>query len=77
MGGVRLLVALLGCRGRYEWSLVMDFNRGPVGHRGAGIVLHVNGSGTTAGCVSAPRWFIHRLIGRIDAGKNPVVAVDR
>jgi L,D-peptidoglycan transpeptidase YkuD (ErfK/YbiS/YcfS/YnhG family) len=68
---------LLDYRDQYEWSLVMDFNWGQVRHRGAGIFLHVNGSGATAGCVSAPRWFIHRLMGRIDADKVPVVAVGR
>ena len=68
---------LLDFRGQYEWALVMDFNWRQVRHRGAGIFLHVNGSGATAGCVSAPRWFVHRLMGRIDADKNPVVAVGR
>jgi L,D-peptidoglycan transpeptidase YkuD (ErfK/YbiS/YcfS/YnhG family) len=41
---------------QYRWSLVIDFNRPePVRRRGAGIFLHVNGAGATAGCVSTPR----------------------
>lgn len=68
---------LRGFGDQYEWALVLDFNWSQVPHRGAGIFLHVNGSGATAGCVSAPRWFIHRLIGRVDADRQPVVAVGR
>ena len=34
--------------------------RSQVRHRGAGIFLHVNGRGATAGCVSVPRWFMRR-----------------
>lgn len=64
-------------RDQYEWSFVLDFNWNQVRHRGAGIFLHVNGSGATAGCVSAPRWFVHRLVDRIDSDKQPVVAVGR
>ena len=43
--------------------MVTDFNIKQVRHRGAGIFLHVNGAGATAGCVSAPR----RLHGQADA----------
>ena len=62
---------------QYEWSIVTSFNRGQVRHRGAGIFLHVNGSGATAGCISAPRWFIRSLMGRLDPAKRPVIAVGR
>jgi L,D-peptidoglycan transpeptidase YkuD (ErfK/YbiS/YcfS/YnhG family) len=64
-------------RQQYEWSLVIDFNRGQVRHRGSGIFLHVNGSGATAGCVSAPRWFIRTLMDRLDPAHRPVIAIGR
>jgi L,D-peptidoglycan transpeptidase YkuD (ErfK/YbiS/YcfS/YnhG family) len=62
---------------QYEWSIVTSFNRQQVRHRGAGIFLHVNGSGATAGCVSAPRWFIKTLMDRLDADRRPVIAIGR
>ena len=64
-------------RSQYEWSIVIDFNRDQVRHRGSGIFLHVNGSGATAGCVSAPRWFIRELMGRLDPDRNPLIAIGR
>ena len=68
---------LLDYRRQYEWAIVMDFNRDQVRRRGAGIFLHVNGSGATAGCVSAPRAFIRRLMLRLDPERVPVIAVGR
>ncbi|HYF72495.1 MAG TPA: L,D-transpeptidase family protein [Nocardioides sp.] len=62
---------------QYEWSIVTSFNSGQVRHRGSGIFLHVNGSGATAGCVSAPRWFIKALMGRLDPDRRPVIAIGR
>jgi L,D-peptidoglycan transpeptidase YkuD (ErfK/YbiS/YcfS/YnhG family) len=62
---------------QYEWSVVTSFNRDQVRHRGAGIFLHVNGRGATAGCVSAPRWFIARAMGRLAAERRPVIAIGR
>ena len=62
---------------QYEWSIVMGFNTRQVRHRGAGIFLHVNGSGATAGCVSAPRSFLKRLMGSLDPDQRPVIAVGR
>jgi L,D-peptidoglycan transpeptidase YkuD (ErfK/YbiS/YcfS/YnhG family) len=62
---------------QYEYSLVTGFNHDQVRHRGAGIFLHVNGDGATAGCVSAPRWFILALMRRLDADRVPVVAIGR
>ena len=62
---------------QYEWSIVTSFNHGQVRHRGAGIFLHVNGSGATAGCVSAPRWFIRALMNRLDPDEHPVIAIGR
>jgi len=64
-------------RSQYEWSIVIDFNHGQVRHRGSGIFLHVNGSGATAGCVSAPRWFIRRLMSRLDSDRRPLIAIGR
>lgn len=40
---------------QYKYAVVINFNRSPdyqKAHRGAGIFLHVKGSGATAGCVS-------------------------
>ena len=62
---------------QYEYSIVTSYNHAQVRHRGAGIFLHVNGRGATAGCVSAPRWFLKRMMGRLDPAKDPVMAVGR
>ena len=68
---------LLDYRQQYEWSIVTSFNWSQVRHRGSGIFLHVNGRGATAGCVSAPRWFVQKLMNRLDPDKVPVIAVGR
>jgi L,D-peptidoglycan transpeptidase YkuD (ErfK/YbiS/YcfS/YnhG family) len=62
---------------QYEWSIVTSFNHGQVRHRGSGIFLHVNGSGATAGCVSAPRWIIRALVRRLDPDLRPRIAIGR
>jgi L,D-peptidoglycan transpeptidase YkuD (ErfK/YbiS/YcfS/YnhG family) len=62
---------------QYEWAIVTGFNRGQVRHRGSGIFLHVNGSGATAGCVSAPQRFIKALMRRLDPDRRPVIAIGR
>lgn len=64
-------------RRQYEWSIVIGFNAGQVRHRGSGIFLHVNGRGATAGCVSAPRSFVARLMRRLDPDHRPVIAIGR
>jgi len=64
-------------RSQYEWSIVIGFNPHQVRHRGSGIFLHVNGRGATAGCVSAPRWFIKSLMARLDPDKHPLIAIGR
>jgi L,D-peptidoglycan transpeptidase YkuD (ErfK/YbiS/YcfS/YnhG family) len=62
----------------YEYSIVTSFNyASPVRHRGAGIFLHVNGAGATAGCVSAPRWFLQRTLDTLDPDLVPVIAIGR
>jgi L,D-peptidoglycan transpeptidase YkuD (ErfK/YbiS/YcfS/YnhG family) len=62
---------------QYEYSVVTSYNHQQVRHRGAGIFLHVNGSGATAGCVSAPRLFLKRMMWRLDPAQHPVMAVGR
>jgi L,D-peptidoglycan transpeptidase YkuD (ErfK/YbiS/YcfS/YnhG family) len=63
---------------QYEYSVVIAFNYvRPVRHRGAGIFLHVNGRGATAGCVSAPRWFLRRTFAALDPARRPVIAIGR
>ncbi|WP_245155835.1 L,D-transpeptidase family protein [Nocardioides sp. 503] len=62
---------------QYEYAVVVGFNPGQVRHRGSGIFLHVNGRGATAGCVSAPRGFLRRLLRRLDPDLHPVIAVGR
>jgi L,D-peptidoglycan transpeptidase YkuD (ErfK/YbiS/YcfS/YnhG family) len=63
---------------QYEYSVVTSYNyAAQVRHRGAGIFLHVNGSGATAGCASAPRWFMKRMMSQLDPAKVPVMAVGR
>ena len=62
---------------QYEYSIVTSFNHRQVRHRGAGIFLHVNGDGATAGCVSAPRWFLRVLMGRLDPRRVPLIAIGR
>ncbi len=62
---------------QYEYAIVTSFNRDQVRHRGAGIFLHVNGRGGTAGCVSAPRWLLRYLARVLDPERRPVIAVGR
>jgi L,D-peptidoglycan transpeptidase YkuD (ErfK/YbiS/YcfS/YnhG family) len=64
-------------RRQYEYSIVTSYNHEQVRHRGAGIFLHVNGAGATAGCVSAPRLLLRRLMWRLDPARHPVLAVGR
>jgi len=63
---------------QYEFSIVTGFNyAAQVRHRGSGIFLHVNGRGATAGCVSAPRRFIIRLMNRLEPRLVPLIAIGR
>jgi L,D-peptidoglycan transpeptidase YkuD (ErfK/YbiS/YcfS/YnhG family) len=64
-------------RQQYRISVVTSFNQAQVRHRGAGIFLHVNGAGATAGCVSAPGVFMDRLMRALDPARSPVIAVGR
>jgi L,D-peptidoglycan transpeptidase YkuD (ErfK/YbiS/YcfS/YnhG family) len=62
---------------QYAWSIVTDVNVEQVRHRGSGIVLHVNGRGATAGCVSAPRRTIRALVRLLDPARVPVIGIGR
>jgi L,D-peptidoglycan transpeptidase YkuD (ErfK/YbiS/YcfS/YnhG family) len=61
---------------RYAHALVIGFNyRRPVRGRGAGIFLHVNGRGATAGCVSVPKRAMRTILTWADPAKRPHIAV--
>ncbi|MCL8015633.1 L,D-transpeptidase [Streptomyces sp. AS02] len=61
---------------QYAKALVIDFNRWPATPgRGAGIFLHVNGSGATAGCVSVPRATMDRIMSWITPSAHPRIAI--
>ena len=62
---------------QYEWAVVTSFNQRQVRRRGGAIFLHVNGAGATAGCVSAPRWFLRRAMRRLATDRAPVIAIGR
>ena len=63
---------------QYKMSVVVAYNYySPVHYRGAGIFLHVNGSGPTAGCVSAPSWFLGVVMDTLDPDRKPVIAIGR
>ncbi|MFH8928828.1 L,D-transpeptidase family protein [Streptomyces pristinaespiralis] len=61
---------------QYAKALVINFNRWPATPgRGAGIFLHVNGSGATAGCVSVPRATMEQFMGWVKPSANPRIAI--
>ena len=62
---------------QYEYAVNTTFNYHQVRHRGAGIFLHVNGKGATAGCVSVPRDFMRFAMARLDPARVPVIAIGR
>lgn len=67
---------LVTYRTQYAHALVIGFNYGsPVRGRGAGIFLHVNGRGATAGCVSVPTGAMRRLLTWARPGKRPHIAI--
>jgi L,D-peptidoglycan transpeptidase YkuD (ErfK/YbiS/YcfS/YnhG family) len=69
---------LLDYRRQYEWAVVLDFNYAQqVRHRGAGIFLHVNGRGATAGCVSVPRPLMRQVMAWLDPDRDPRIAIGR
>ncbi|MEV6794128.1 L,D-transpeptidase family protein [Streptomyces sp. NPDC051320] len=61
---------------QYARALVIGFNYArPVRGRGAGIFLHVNGEGATAGCVSVPAAAMDRILAWADPGRSPHIAI--
>ncbi|MEV6484749.1 L,D-transpeptidase family protein [Streptomyces sp. NPDC051576] len=61
---------------QYAYGFVIGFNYAkPVKGRGAGIFLHVNGRGATAGCVSVPVDAMRRILAWVDPGRRPHIAI--
>ncbi|MFF4497555.1 L,D-transpeptidase family protein [Streptomyces sp. NPDC001546] len=61
---------------QYAHALVVGFNyEHPVRGRGAGIFLHVNGRGATAGCVSVPRGAMRELLRWANPRRRPHIAI--
>ncbi|WP_328892957.1 L,D-transpeptidase family protein [Streptomyces sp. NBC_00236] len=61
---------------QYARALVIGFNYvRPVRGRGAGIFLHVNGRGATAGCVSVPAAAMDRILTWADPARRPHIAI--
>ncbi|MEU2063538.1 L,D-transpeptidase family protein [Streptomyces sp. NPDC013455] len=67
---------LVDFREQYAYGLVIGFNYDrPVRGRGAGIFLHVDGPGATAGCVSVPEADMRRILQWAVPGKEPHIAI--
>ncbi|MCK8436716.1 L,D-transpeptidase family protein [Streptomyces sp. D2-8] len=67
---------LITYRAQYAHALVIGFNYArPVRGRGAGIFLHVNGRGATAGCVSVSEEAMRRILLWADPARRPHIAV--
>jgi L,D-peptidoglycan transpeptidase YkuD (ErfK/YbiS/YcfS/YnhG family) len=63
---------------QYRMSVVVAYNYyHRVHYRGAGIFLHVNGSGATAGCVGTPTWFMRVVMDKLNPDRTPVIAIGR
>jgi len=61
---------------QYAHAVVIDFNyAAPVKGRGAGIFLHVNGSGSTAGCVSVPAAAMTAVTAWLKPAAKPHIAI--
>lgn len=61
---------------QYAHALVIGFNYDrPVRGRGAGIFLHVNGRGATAGCVSVPGGAMRRILRWAEPDRRPHMAI--
>ncbi|MFF1450874.1 L,D-transpeptidase [Streptomyces sp. NPDC058274] len=67
---------LVSYRTQYAYAFVIGFNyHRPVRGRGAGIFLHVNGKGATAGCVSVPAPAMRRILAWADPARKPHLAI--
>ena len=61
---------------QYAHAVVIGFNYAKrVRGRGAGIFLHVNGRGATAGCVSVPADALDRIMAWLDPAAGPHIAI--
>ncbi|MFD0310296.1 L,D-transpeptidase [Streptomyces sp. NPDC127119] len=61
---------------QYAYAIVVGFNYAqPVHGRGAGIFLHVNGRGATAGCVSVPKDAMRRILNWAEPARSPHIAI--
>lgn len=61
---------------QYAYAMVIGFNyTKPVRGRGAGIFLHVNGRGATAGCVSVSADAMRRILVWADPKRAPHLAI--
>ncbi|MGW1890819.1 L,D-transpeptidase family protein [Streptomyces sp. NPDC002004] len=61
---------------QYSYALVIGFNYDrPVRGRGAGIFLHVNGKGATAGCVSVPEDAMRAILAWAEPKRKPHIAI--
>jgi len=61
---------------QYAKALIINFNRWPATPgRGAGIFLHINGNGATAGCVSVPRATMDQIMGWVTPSAHPRIAI--
>lgn len=62
--------------GPYQYAVVINYNMAPaVRYRGAGIFLHVNGAGSTAGCVSVPPATMVAILRWLNPGAHPRIAI--
>lgn len=67
---------LISYEKQYAHAMVIGFNYSrPVRGRGAGIFLHVNGSGATAGCVSVSADAMRRILKWADPDRAPHIAI--
>ncbi|WP_374103718.1 L,D-transpeptidase [Streptomyces sp. ISL-86] len=61
---------------QYAHALLIGFNyERPVHRRGAGIFLHVNGKGATAGCVSVPERAMRAILRWASPRRAPHIAI--
>ncbi|MFG2880149.1 L,D-transpeptidase [Streptomyces sp. NPDC048337] len=67
---------LVAYESQYAHALVIGFNYAePVRGRGAGIFLHVNGRGATAGCVSVPARTMREILRWANPRRHPHIAI--
>ncbi|MEV5440443.1 L,D-transpeptidase family protein [Streptomyces sp. NPDC052682] len=67
---------LVTYRTQYAYAFITGFNyHRPVRGRGAGIFLHVNGRGATAGCVSVPEKAMRTMLAWARPARRPHLAI--